>query len=62
MAVRELSEEKDEFDERFLILLSDANLDRYGIRPAELRRALQMDESVNAFLVLIGSLGEQAIT
>lgn len=60
MAVRELKAETSEFDERFVILLSDANLDRYGIRPSELRRALQLDESVNAFVVLIGSLGEQA--
>ena len=58
--MKELKAESDEFDERFVILLSDANLDRYGIRPSEMKRALMLDESVNAFVVLIGSLGEQA--
>ena len=60
-AVREMKAEADVFDERFVVLLSDANLDRYGIRPAEMRRALLLDESVNAFVILIGSLGEQAM-
>jgi von Willebrand factor A domain-containing protein 8 len=62
MAINELkaAEMAEHFDERLVILLSDANLDRYGIRPSELRRTLQTDESVNAFIVLIGSLGEQA--
>lgn len=59
-AVRELDAEDGDFDERFVVLLSDANLDRYGIRPAELSSALQIGDKVNAFVVLIGSLGQQA--
>ncbi|KAL3080777.1 hypothetical protein niasHS_014882 [Heterodera schachtii] len=61
LAVRELDTGGgNDFDEKFVVLLSDANLDRYGIRPSEVSRALQMGDSVNAFIVLIGSLGEQA--
>ncbi|KAI1716295.1 AAA domain (dynein-related subfamily) domain-containing protein [Ditylenchus destructor] len=59
IAINELKKETD-VDERFVIALSDANLDRYGIRPAHLSRALTKEENVNAFLILIGSLGEQA--
>lgn len=47
-------------DERFVIALSDANLDRYGIRPSHLADVLETDDSVNAYVILIGSLGEQA--
>uniref|UniRef100_A0A914H1R8 VWFA domain-containing protein n=1 Tax=Globodera rostochiensis TaxID=31243 RepID=A0A914H1R8_GLORO len=61
LAVRELDSEGGKgFDEQFVVLLSDANLDRYGIHPSELGRALQIGDSVNAFVVLIGSLGQQA--
>ena len=49
-----------EADESFLILLSDANLERYGIPPPALARILTNNPSVNASVVLIGSLGEQA--
>jgi len=59
-AIKRLENEDGDFDERFVILLSDANLARYGIRPSNLRKALMDNESVNAFLVLIGSLGQQA--
>uniref|UniRef100_A0A915CPU8 VWFA domain-containing protein n=1 Tax=Ditylenchus dipsaci TaxID=166011 RepID=A0A915CPU8_9BILA len=58
-AVKKLKKET-EVDERIVIALSDANLDRYGIQPAHLAAALNTDESVNAFLILIGSLGQQA--
>lgn len=60
-SIATLKGELDEYDERFLVLLSDANLDRYGIRPSHLRSALLDDETVNAFIILIGSLGQQAI-
>jgi von Willebrand factor A domain-containing protein 8 len=58
LAVRELTQE--EGDEYFCILLSDANLDQYGIAPSDLKALLDMDERVNVFIVFIGSMGNQA--
>ena len=49
-----------EADERFVIVLSDANLDRYGIRPHHLGEILTHNEDVNAYIIFIGSLGDQA--
>lgn len=51
---------KKEADEHFVIVLSDANLDRYGIRPQHFARELTADEEVNAYAIFIGSLGDQA--
>ncbi|XP_038049927.1 von Willebrand factor A domain-containing protein 8-like [Patiria miniata] len=51
---------KDEGDEYFVIVLSDANFDRYGISPALFGRTLTADEEVNAYAIFIGSLGNQA--
>ena len=47
-------------DEHFVIVLSDANLDRYGIRPQRFANLLTSDENVNAYVIFIGSLGNQA--
>ncbi|KAK0400469.1 hypothetical protein QR680_015263 [Steinernema hermaphroditum] len=58
-AIRVLAKESD-VDERFVIAISDANLDRYGIRPRDVAKILDRDETVNAFIIFIGSLGEQA--
>lgn len=58
LAVKEMA--KKEADEKFVIVLSDANLDRYGIRPAHLAECMNADESVNVFAIFIGSLGDQA--
>ena len=57
-AVRTLSEE--EADEHFVIVLSDANFDRYGIRPQRFAQVLTSNEDVNAYVIFIGSLGDQA--
>ena len=51
---------KQEADEHFVIVLSDANLDRYGIRPKSLADILTANEDVNAYVIFIGSLGDQA--
>lgn len=51
---------KEEADEHFVIVLSDANLDRYGITPASFANALTSQEKVNAYAIFIGSLGDQA--
>ena len=51
---------EEEADEHFVILLSDANLDRYGIRPKKFGQILTSNEDVNAYVIFIGSLGDQA--
>ncbi|KAM9319394.1 von Willebrand factor A domain-containing protein 8 [Gastrophryne carolinensis] len=57
-AIKEIA--KEEADEHFVIVLSDANLERYGIPPARFAEALTVNSQVNAFAVFIGSLGDQA--
>ena len=57
-AIKKLADE--EADEHFVIVLSDANLDRYGIRPQRFAEILTSDEKVNAYVIFIGSLGNQA--
>ncbi|KAK4323774.1 hypothetical protein Pmani_005546 [Petrolisthes manimaculis] len=57
-AVKHIASE--ESDESFVILLSDANLERYGIRPSELAKALTAESTVNTYAIFIGSLGDQA--
>lgn len=57
-AIREIA--KEEADEYFVIVLSDANLERYGIPPARFAQALTINPQVNAFAIFIGSLGDQA--
>ncbi|KAB5577077.1 hypothetical protein PHYPO_G00205820 [Pangasianodon hypophthalmus] len=57
-AVKELA--REEADEHFVIVLSDANLERYGISPDRFARALTSNPQVHAFAIFIGSLGDQA--
>uniref|UniRef100_A0A8C6JZL1 von Willebrand factor A domain-containing protein 8 n=1 Tax=Melopsittacus undulatus TaxID=13146 RepID=A0A8C6JZL1_MELUD len=57
-AIREIT--KEEADEYFVIVLSDANLERYGIRPSRFAQVLTTNAQVNAFAIFIGSLGDQA--
>ncbi|KAK6745050.1 hypothetical protein RB195_011638 [Necator americanus] len=59
-AMKTLSKEKD-CDERFVVLISDANLDRYGISPKDLLKVMNRHENVRSFVILIGSLGQQAV-
>lgn len=47
-------------DEHFVVVLSDANLERYGIPAGQFGKVLTSDPKVNAFAVFIGSLGNQA--
>ena len=42
------------------MILSDANLDQYNIKPADLAKALMADERVNAYILFIGSIRDQA--
>ncbi|XP_061485897.1 von Willebrand factor A domain-containing protein 8 isoform X2 [Rhineura floridana] len=57
-AIRDIA--KEEADEYFVIVLSDANLERYGIPPARFAQTLTINSKVNAFAIFIGSLGNQA--
>ncbi|CAK6967706.1 von Willebrand factor A domain-containing protein 8 [Scomber scombrus] len=57
-SIKELA--REEADEHFVVVLSDANLERYGIRPERFANVLTSDPQVNAFAIFIGSLGDQA--
>uniref|UniRef100_A0A3B4UMV5 von Willebrand factor A domain-containing protein 8 n=1 Tax=Seriola dumerili TaxID=41447 RepID=A0A3B4UMV5_SERDU len=57
-SIKELA--REEADEHFVVVLSDANLERYGIRPERFAHVLTSDPQVNAFAIFIGSLGDQA--
>jgi hypothetical protein len=57
-AVKEIV--KEEADEHCVFLLSDANLDQYGIGSKELLDILHLDARVRVFILFIGSLGDQA--
>ena len=52
---------KEECDEAIVVVLSDANLDRYAIPPKKLTEMLMKQEpKVHAYMIFIGSLGEEA--
>ena len=51
---------KEVADERFVIMLSDANFSRYGIKPEQFAALMSSDPNVNVFAIFIGSLGDQA--
>ncbi|XP_052868127.1 von Willebrand factor A domain-containing protein 8 [Anopheles cruzii] len=52
---------REDCDEAIVIVLSDANLARYGISPRHLNEALgRQAPKVRAFVVFIGSLGDEA--
>lgn len=57
-AVTSLAEE--DCDEAIVIVLSDANLSRYAIPPKKLTEALTSNSRVDAYVIFIGSLGDQA--
>ncbi|XP_011166750.2 von Willebrand factor A domain-containing protein 8 isoform X1 [Solenopsis invicta] len=51
---------KEDSDESIVVVLSDANLDRYGISPKRFAKLLMSNADVNAYAIFIGSLGDQA--
>ena len=51
---------KEPGDEYFVIVFSDANFSRYGIRPGHFASLMNSDPRVNVFAIFIGSLGDQA--
>lgn len=58
-AIKKILDE-DKADEYFVIVLSDANFDRYGISPQQFARILTSESRVNGYAIFIGSLGDQA--
>ncbi|XP_055693554.1 von Willebrand factor A domain-containing protein 8 [Lutzomyia longipalpis] len=58
-AVDQLAQE--DCDEAIVVVLSDANLQRYGISAQKVAQALQKREpKVQAYVIFIGSIGEEA--
>jgi len=49
-----------ECDEAFVFVLSDANLERYGIRPEHLAQELVANPRVHAHAIFISSMGGAA--
>ena len=61
LAINELASKSEDYDESFVIVLSDANFDRYGISPTNFAKILnRKSDEVNAYAIFIGSLGDQA--
>ncbi|XP_023941851.1 von Willebrand factor A domain-containing protein 8 [Bicyclus anynana] len=52
----------EDADEAIVLILSDANLRRYGIAPEHLGTILTSDPRVQAHVIFIGSLGDEANT
>ena len=48
-----------EADDRFVLVLSDANFERYNMSPRKFGAILTSDENVKSFAIFIGSLGSQ---
>ncbi|OZJ04703.1 hypothetical protein BZG36_02531 [Bifiguratus adelaidae] len=51
---------KEEGDDYFVVVLSDANIAQYNISPADIARILKSDDRVTAQMIFIGSLADQA--
>lgn len=51
---------KETADDYFVIVFSDANFSRYGIKPHHFATLMNSDPRVNVFAIFIGSLGDEA--
>ena len=51
---------KTDADDYFVLVLSDANLHQYNIKPVDIRNALRSDQRVNAHMIFIGNISDQA--
>ncbi|KAI8983752.1 AAA domain-containing protein [Pilobolus umbonatus] len=51
---------KEESDDYFVVILSDANIAQYNIHPNDIARILKSDERVTAQMIFIGSIQDQA--
>lgn len=52
----------EEYDDNFVIMISDANIKQYGINPDDLLGILNKNPTAASFIIFIGSLGDQAKT
>ncbi|KAK7868613.1 hypothetical protein R5R35_008422 [Gryllus longicercus] len=52
---------KEDCDEAIVVVLSDANLRRYGIAPESFAKILTSESNVSAYAIFIGSLGDEAV-
>jgi von Willebrand factor A domain-containing protein 8 len=57
-AIKEIANESA--DDYFVIVISDANLNRYGISANILSRIIEQDPKVSVTMLFIGSLGDEA--
>ncbi|KAI9020492.1 AAA domain-containing protein [Hyaloraphidium curvatum] len=51
---------KEEGDDYFVVVISDANIQQYNITPSAISKVLKSDDRVNAHMIFIGSLGGSA--
>ncbi|KAF9412835.1 von Willebrand factor A domain-containing protein 8 [Entomortierella beljakovae] len=58
MAMKEIV--KDDADDYIVVVLSDANIGQYNIKPEDLGRILRSDDRVTSSMIFIGSLSDQA--
>ncbi len=58
-AIQEISR-IDDADERFVVLVSEANLRQYGIEPEHILALIRRNPDVNVRLIFVGSLQEEA--
>jgi hypothetical protein len=47
-------------DERFVILLSDANIQQYGIQSERLASIIQSSKNTHVYIIFLGSIQDQA--
>ena len=57
-AIEKISSVKAE--QRYVVVLSDANFSRYGIKPTDFSKLMFDNEAVKVYAIFIGSLGDQA--
>ncbi|KAG0097282.1 von Willebrand factor A domain-containing protein 8 [Podila epicladia] len=57
-AMREIV--KEDADDYIVVVLSDANIGQYNIKPEDLARILRSDDRVTSSMIFIGSLADQA--
>ncbi|KAG0215924.1 von Willebrand factor A domain-containing protein 8 [Mortierella sp. GBA30] len=58
MAMRDIV--KEDADDYIVVVLSDANIGQYNIKPEDLARILRSDDRVTSSMIFIGSLADQA--
>ena len=60
LAIQQAAAAKDEREEAFVFLISDANFDRYGITPKKIASIMDKEPKVHAHLILLASFGSEA--